>query len=145
MTCARSEDSDQPGRSHILIRAFAVRIKKPWVLSFLFSTQRRLSDSNDLLCQYRNKPSPVPDYCGCRSGPIYLALWKAGPKDSLEVTSFSLFSPEKHYHEFHIEDFPSGKLTMISVDSNTSHTPTNWAFTGRLCDTYHNVMRWLNL
>ena len=37
-----SEDSDQPGHLPSLIRAFAVRMKKAWVLSYPLSTQRRL-------------------------------------------------------------------------------------------------------
>ena len=37
--CAPSEDSDQPGH---LIRVFAVRMKKAWVLSYPLSAQRRL-------------------------------------------------------------------------------------------------------
>ena len=40
--CAPSEDSDQPGHSPSLIRVFAVRMKKAWVLSYPLSAQRRL-------------------------------------------------------------------------------------------------------
>ena len=40
--CAPSEDSDQPGHSPSLIRVFAVRMKKPWVLSYPLSAQQRL-------------------------------------------------------------------------------------------------------
>ena len=40
--CAPSEDSDQPGHPPSLIRVFAVRLKKPWVLSYPLSAQRRL-------------------------------------------------------------------------------------------------------
>ena len=40
--CAPSEDSDQPGHPPSLIRVFAVRMKKAWVLSYLLSVQRRL-------------------------------------------------------------------------------------------------------
>ena len=40
--CATSEDSDQPGHPHSLIRVSAVRMKKPWVLSYPMSAQRRL-------------------------------------------------------------------------------------------------------
>ena len=40
--CAPSEDSDQPGHPPSLIRVFAVRMKKPWVLSLPLSAQRRL-------------------------------------------------------------------------------------------------------
>ena len=41
-TCTPSEDSDQPGHPPSLIRVFAVRIKKHWVLSYPMSAQRRL-------------------------------------------------------------------------------------------------------
>ena len=40
--CAPSEDSDQPGHPLSLIRVFAVRMKKAWVLSYPLSAQRRL-------------------------------------------------------------------------------------------------------
>ena len=40
--CAPSEDSDQPGHPPSLIRVFAVRMKKAWVLSYQLSIQRRL-------------------------------------------------------------------------------------------------------
>ena len=40
--CASSEDSDQPGHPPSLIRVFAVRMKKPWGLSYPLSAQRRL-------------------------------------------------------------------------------------------------------
>ena len=37
-----SEDSDQPGHPPSLIRVFAARMKKAWVLSYPLSAQRRL-------------------------------------------------------------------------------------------------------
>ena len=40
--CAPSEDSYQPGHPSSLIRVFAVRMKKYWVLSYPLSAQRRL-------------------------------------------------------------------------------------------------------
>ena len=40
--CVPSKDSDQPGHPPTLIRVFAVRMKKPWVISYPLSTQRRL-------------------------------------------------------------------------------------------------------
>ena len=40
--CAPNEDSDQPGHLPSLIRAFIVRMKKAWVLSYQLSPQRRL-------------------------------------------------------------------------------------------------------
>ena len=42
MACAPSEDSDQPGHPPSLIRVFAVRIKKAWVLSYPMNAQWRL-------------------------------------------------------------------------------------------------------
>ena len=42
MACAPSEDSYQPGHPPSLIRGFAVRIMKAWVLSYPLSAQRRL-------------------------------------------------------------------------------------------------------
>ena len=40
--CAPSKDLDQPGHPPSLIRVFAVHLKKPWVLSYPLSAQRRL-------------------------------------------------------------------------------------------------------
>ena len=40
--CAPSEDSDHPGHPPSLLRVFAVRVKKTWVLSYPLSAQRRL-------------------------------------------------------------------------------------------------------
>ena len=42
MVCAPSEDSDHPGHPPSLIRVFAVRMKKHWVLSYPLSAQQRL-------------------------------------------------------------------------------------------------------
>ena len=42
MACVPSKDSDQPGHLPNLISVFAVRMKKPCVLSYPLSTQRRL-------------------------------------------------------------------------------------------------------
>ena len=42
MTCAPSEDSDQPRHPPSLTRVFAVHMKTAWVLSYPLSAQRRL-------------------------------------------------------------------------------------------------------
>ena len=42
MACAPSEESDQPGHPPSLIRVFAIRLKKTWILSYPLSAQRRL-------------------------------------------------------------------------------------------------------
>ena len=41
-TCAPSKESDQPRHLPSLIRVFAVRIKKPWILSYPLNAQWRL-------------------------------------------------------------------------------------------------------
>ena len=41
MACAPSEDSDQPGYPLSLIRVFAVRMKKAWVLTYPLSAQSK--------------------------------------------------------------------------------------------------------
>ena len=54
MTSSLSEDSDQLGHLPSLIRVFAVRMKKAWVLSYPLSAQRRLwsvwADAWNLVC-----------------------------------------------------------------------------------------------
>ena len=40
MTCAPSKDSDHPGHRPSLIRVFAVRMKKPWVLNNTLNASR---------------------------------------------------------------------------------------------------------
>ena len=47
MTCRPSEDSDQPGHPHSLIRKFAVRMKVPWVLRNPLSAPRDSEDWTD--------------------------------------------------------------------------------------------------
>ena len=42
VACVPGEDSDQPGHPPGLIRVFAVRMKKTWVLRYPLSGQRRL-------------------------------------------------------------------------------------------------------
>ena len=42
MACAHREDSDHPGHPPSLIRVFAVRMKKAWVLTYPLSAHRRL-------------------------------------------------------------------------------------------------------
>ena len=42
VACAPNEVSDQPGHPPSLIRVFAVRMKKAWILSYPLSAQRRL-------------------------------------------------------------------------------------------------------
>ena len=56
--CAPSEDSDQPGHPPSLIRVFAVRLKKHWVLSCPLRAQWRLwSDWADARLNTQADPS----------------------------------------------------------------------------------------
>ena len=49
MACAPSEASDQPEHPPSLIRVFAVRMKKAWVLSYQFKKQFISSEANSSL------------------------------------------------------------------------------------------------
>ena len=42
MPCALSEDSEQPGHPPSMIRVFAVRKRKPWILNYPLSGRGRL-------------------------------------------------------------------------------------------------------
>ena len=66
MACADSEDSDQPGHLPSLIRFFAVRIKKDWVLSYPLSAQQRLwSDWADAQADLSLRWAHMPFCCFC--------------------------------------------------------------------------------
>ena len=61
MACGPSKDSDQPGHSPSLIRVFAVRMKKAWVLIYPLSAQRRLkSDWADAQADLRLRWAHMP-------------------------------------------------------------------------------------
>ena len=51
MAYAPSEDSNQPGHPPSLIRVFAARMKKAWVLSYPLSAQRRLIRLGSFQCR----------------------------------------------------------------------------------------------
>ena len=60
MACAASKESDQPGDPSSLIRVFAVRMKKAWILSYPLSAQRRLwSDWADAQVGFRHAPAQL--------------------------------------------------------------------------------------
>ena len=77
LTSAPCKDSDQPEHPPNLIRVFAVRMKKPWVLPYPLSTQRRLwSDwanaQTDLSLRCMHRP-----YCWfcCAEAQIYFNVF----------------------------------------------------------------------
>ena len=70
MACASSEDSDQPGHPPSLIRAFAVRMKKAWVLSYPLSV--RVAKTHVLLCD--NGMKPFSKFLGAFAHPAHLFL-----------------------------------------------------------------------
>ena len=97
VACAPSEDSDQPGHPPSLIRVFAVRMKKPWVLSYPLSAQRRLwsdwaDDQADLslrwghmpLCWFCHEAAQIrkEKHDGNKSLPISLVYVKPLSKES---------------------------------------------------------------
>ena len=61
MTCAPSEDSDQPKHPPSLIRVFAVRMNIPWVLSYPFNT----SEDPDQIGHWADPPSLIWVFAGC--------------------------------------------------------------------------------
>ena len=73
MTCAPSEDSDQPGHPPSLIRVLAVRIKKVWVLSYPLVAQRRLwSDWADAQTDLRLWWAHMPFCWFCREAAHFM-------------------------------------------------------------------------
>ena len=76
MTCAASKDSDQPGHLPSLIRVFAVRMKKAWVLSYSLSAQRRLwSDWADAQADLSfSGRTPILFVVSCRGSYIFCFL-----------------------------------------------------------------------
>ena len=55
MICAPSEDSDQPGHPHSLIRVFAVRMKKHWALNYLLSAHSEDSDQTGRMLHWAHR------------------------------------------------------------------------------------------
>ena len=85
--CAPSEDSDQPRHPPSLIRVFAVRMKKTWVLSHPLSAQRRLwSDWADAQADLRSD----------QTGQMLIRLGRCPgwSKSSLDAQSFYWFCHE---------------------------------------------------
>ena len=90
MACGPSEDSDQPGHPSSLIKVFAVRVKKAWVLSYLLSAQRRLwSDWADAqadlslrwgtghyVCFFIRRTIFCPNIIVLAAGRIWAASWQ---------------------------------------------------------------------
>ena len=71
MACAPSEDSDQPGHPPSLIRVFAVRMKKPWVLSYSWSAQPGLIRLDGCPCWFESSPGTQPFCWFCHEAAIY--------------------------------------------------------------------------
>ena len=68
MTCAPSEDSDQPGHPPSLVRVFGVRMKKHWALTYLLSAQWRLwSDWTDAQADLSLHWAHMSFCCFCRA------------------------------------------------------------------------------
>ena len=66
MACAPSADSDQPGHPPSLIRVFAVRKKKAWVLSYPLSVKRGLwSDWANAQPDLNLRWAHMPLWCFC--------------------------------------------------------------------------------
>ena len=122
--CAPSEDSYQPGHSPSLIRVFAVRTQKPWVLSYPLSAHRRLwSDLGG--CPGWSVPS-----LGAHS--FLLVLSCHGSDERTHMNSFPVYVHTMHptlnhnaqllYQCFHTNYF-SGSLFIIIPSKLSRITP----------------------
>ena len=143
--CA-SEDSDQPGHPPSLIRGFAVRMKRVWVLSYPLSAQRRhWSDwAHKSFCWFCHEAAHLPIAQNNRTLGIkgltvlklsqLMRLWHF----SSSVNSFFKQSPVWLDIWFLVRAFVY------------FHTSCMWTakalarLRGCLCDKYHNLMSWLN-
>ena len=74
VACAPSEDSDQPGHPPSLIRVFAVRMKKAWVLSYPLSAQRRLRWAQTFFCWFCHEAVHILCACSCHSCAYLICL-----------------------------------------------------------------------
>ena len=81
MACAPSEDSDQPGHPPSLIRDFAVRMKKAWVLSYPLSALQRLIRLCGCQADLSLRRAHMPFCCFCHktahmsSKDTYAIMW----------------------------------------------------------------------
>ena len=84
-TCAPSEDSDQPGHPPSLIRVFAVRMKKPWVLRNPLSAEQRL-------IRLRGCPGWSESSLGAHATLLVFSCYGSDPEKILNLMLFwSLF------------------------------------------------------
>ena len=90
VVCVPSEDSDQPGHPPSLIRVFAVRMKKAWVLSYPLTALRRLwSDWAD--AQADLSLSWAQSFCW------FCHLFSTDDKICYPMLSFMVFNCQHHY------------------------------------------------
>ena len=79
MACAPSENSDQPGHPPSLIRVFALRLKKAWVLGYLSSAQWRLwSDWADAQADLSLRWAHMPFCWFCHDAAQICLQWFKG-------------------------------------------------------------------
>ena len=85
MACAPSEDSNQTGHSHSLIRVFAVHMKKAWALSYPLSAQRRLwSDWADAQIDLSLRWAHMPFCWFCHEAAHFVSTYFACDRVSLD-------------------------------------------------------------
>ena len=158
--CASSEDSDQPGHPPSLIRVFAVRMKKVWVLSYPLSAQRRLlirlggcplillalscrgSVTNRHVLPNHPRQSPLWEECSCAVPMISKYLSKFVPphdKTNKMPSLIRVFACAQWVAK------DQGFLHAVSEDSDqTGRMPRLiWVFAGCTCHFVGFVMRWL--
>ena len=135
MACAPIEDSDQPGHPPSLIRVFAVRMKKAWVLSYPLSTLGRLwSDWADVQTDLRRRWAhrsfwsiPMDAKHSLYWSPI-LSLSVSSDRKLYNIThSLRLFSnflfatSDKTYKLFH-QELRQWEHPLFSLPSSPAHS-----------------------
>ena len=131
---APSEDSDQPGHPPSLIRVFAVRMKKAWVLSYPLSAQRRLwSDWADAQADPSFHWVHMPPCWFCHEVAHLGKSFNISPLKSVVRTHHSLESPcwgnsnEYPQHAFlwrFVENNPLNTQNVLFISPNKHCGPT---------------------
>ena len=164
--CVPSEDSDQPGHPPSLIRVFAVHMKKPWVLSYPFNTQRRLwSDwvdaQADLSLRWTHThfvgfvmswlkyfvpwlpmehPAKTLIFAGHTNGSVGFVVYQLNNNKNQQNGKCA----QRRLRSAHCFVMMQ-HIWAVSWDylwGAAQKRRLAWAFAGRLCDKHHNLISW---
>ena len=89
MACASSEDSDQPGHPPSLIRVFAVRMKRHWVISYPLSALLRLIRLGG--CPVRWAQRSFCRFCHAAANKIICHMWRYSRTRNIQNTKIKRY------------------------------------------------------